>query len=308
MKKILLLGVLLGITLVACKKKDNDEPATTAVQNEPRLIFKFKFDSTQVRLNDSGQVASLPSTHRAQCPKFNKLSAHYIELSGDFDSVGKGKVLYRAPETTTGGANAIDFNQSVRVGDGEEFFSVPIKNLTAGSYKWLRVSVAYQNYDIKYKNTAIPSGYGTGTIASFIGFNTYITNYTIKNTSQPINGNKLQGFWGFETNVLGTNYVSSGQSAVTTVPNPNLANSPIPAGSCLVTGKFIGSGGSTSPLVITGSETKDIIVTVSMSTNNSFEWEEHGGDNYFEPVNAANSSVQDIVVDMGIRGMIPKWE
>ena len=307
MKKILLLTVLLGLTLVGCKKKDKDEQAQTA----PRLIFKFKFDSTQVRLDGFGNVATLPSNHRAQCPKFNKMSAHYIELSpNDLTAVGSGVQLYKAADVTTGGATAIDFNQSVRVGEGQEFFSVPLSQVSAGSYKWLRVSLAYQNYDIKYKNTAIPGGFGTGTIASFIGYNTYITNYTIKNQSVTVNGNRLQGYWGFETNVLGTNYTSTGQApaGATTVVNPNHSNSPIPAGSCLVTGQFINASGNNSPLVITGNETKDIIVTVSLSTNNSFEWVEHGGDNYFEPVNTSNTAVQDTVVDMGIRGMIPKWE
>ncbi|MDP2387128.1 MAG: hypothetical protein Q8M29_12200 [Bacteroidota bacterium] len=309
MKKIFLFSLVLVISLVSCKKKtieEEDDHTHTA----PRLIFKFKFDSTQVRLNDSGQVSLLPSNHGAQCPKFNKMSAHYIEISGDFDSVGKGKVLYRAPEVTTGGSLAIDFNQSVRVGDGQEFFSIPLSQVSAGIYKWLRVSVAYQNYDIVYKNTVIPSGFGTGTIASFIGFNTYITSYTIKNQSQAINANKLQGYWGFETTVLGTSYVSTGQAppGATTVPNPNLANSPIPAGSCLVTGQFKAANGANAPLIIQGTEEHDIIVTVSLSTNNSFEWVEHGGDSYFEPVNATNPLVQDTVVDMGIRGMVPKWE
>ncbi len=307
MKKIFLLSIVLAISLVSCKKKTTEEE-DGHTHTAPRLIFKFKFDSTQARLNSAGVVSTLPANHRAQCPKFNKMSAHYIELSGDLDSVGKGRVLYRAPEVTTGGSLAIDFNQSVRVGDGQEFFSIPLSQVAAGTYKWLRVSVAYQNYDIKYKNTVIPSGYGTGTIASFIGFNTYINNYTIKDSSVHIGGNRLQGYWGFETTVLGTKYVSSGQSGVTTVPNPNLANSPIPAGSCLVTGQFLAANGANSPLIIQGNEEHDIIVTVSLSTNNSFEWEENGGDNYFEPTNTGNPSVQDTVVDMGIRGMIPTWQ
>jgi hypothetical protein len=41
------------------------------------------------------------------------------------------------------------------------------------------------------------------------------------------------------------------------------------------------------------------VITVSLSTNKSFEWTELDGDNKFEPVNG------ETVVDMGIRGMLP---
>ena len=115
-------------------------------------------------------------------------------------------------------------------------------------------------------------------------------------------GNHLQGYWGFWTNVAGQDYFADGQSAGTTVVNPNFANSPIPAGSCLVTGEFYKKSiSSVSPLVITGNETQDIIITISLSTNKSFEWKEMTVDGLFEP------SAQETVVDMGLRGMIPKY-
>jgi len=305
MKKILFFSVL-ALAIVSCKKKDNTTDEDTHVHTEPKLIFKFKFDSTQVRLDNLGNTSLMPANHRGQSPKFNKMSAHYVELApGDLTAVGAGKILYHAPETTTGGATAIDFNQSIRVGEGQEFLSIPLKNISAGTYKWLRVSLSYQNYDIVYKSSLLPgSGLGTGTIASFVGYNSYIGNYTIKTQVKTVNANKLQGYWGFETNVLGTYYTITGQTVAgaTTVVNPNAANSPIPAGSCLVTGQFVNAAGSNSPLTITGSEEHDIIVTVSLSTNKSFEWKENGTDNYYEP------SAGDTVVDMGLRGMIPKWE
>jgi len=296
--------MLVAVTFFAsCKKKTAEEENQTTIA-EPRLIFKFKFDPTQVRLNNGGGVSSLPSNHRAQSPRMNKMNAHYIELAqNDLTALGAGKILFHAPETTLGGSTAIDFNQSVRVGDGQEFFSIPLKNIGAGVYKWLRVSLAYQNYDIVFKDANIPGNQlATGTIASFVGYNTYITNYTIKNQSQTVNSNKLQGYWGFENQVLGQNFVQTGQSASTTVVNPNFQNSPIPAGSCVVTAQFVKPGGLPSQLVIVGNETQDIVVIVSLSINNSFEWLETNNDNYFEP------SAGDQVVDMGIRGMIPYWQ
>lgn len=263
----------------------------------PKLVFKFKFDSTQVRLDNLGNPVVMPANHRAQHPRFNLMSAHYIELAPNaFTALGAGVILYHAPQTMAGGADAIDFNQGVKVGEGVSFFSMNLKDITPGTYEWLRVSLAYQNYDINYRINS-PSVYdGVGTIASFIGFNTYITSYNINTQSITVNDDRLQGYWGFETTIpfVGP-YTVTGQAppGATTVPNPLFASSPIPAGSCVVTASF------SSPLVITGNETQDIVVEVSLSINNSFEWIESGGNNLYEPLDG------DTVIDMGVRGMIP---
>lgn len=262
---------------------------------EPQLVFKFRFDPTQQRLDNIGQPQTLPPNHRAQNPTFNQISAHYIELAPNaLTALGAGKVLYHAPQTTAGGSDAIDFSQSIRVGEGEVFFSYPLEDIPAGTYEWIRVSLAYQNYTVNYRINppTVPIVFdGTGTVASFIGFNTYITNYTISTQNVAVNGNRLQGYWGFET----LSQVVTGQAppGATTVPNPIWNTSPVPAGSCVVTGPF------TSPLVITGSESEDIVITLSLSTNQSFEWVEHGNNNYYEPLDG------DTVVDMGVRGLVP---
>lgn len=271
-------------------------------KNDPKLVFVFQFDSTQVRLNNIGQPAGMPANHRAQHPQFRQMSAHYIELAQGIVPLGAGAVLYFAPETTAGGENAIDFNQSVSVGANVPFFEIPLKEVPPGSYDWLRVSLAYQNYDIKYRISppAAPVTYdGVGTVASFIGFRTYIQNYIINTQPVTVDGNRLQGYWGFETTVpLVGPYVVTGQApaGATTVPNPLFGQSDIPPGSCVVTGQF------SSPLVITGNETQDIRIVVSLSVNNSFEWIESGGNDFYEPLNG------DTVIDMGVRGLIPYIE
>lgn len=299
---------ILALLLTAfngCKKTET---------TDPKLIFKFKFDPTQVRYDSFGNLqTSLPAGHAGQSPSFNAMSAHYIELTpGALTQVGAGTVLYHAPEVSTGGATAIDFSQSKFAKDGETFYEMPLRDVVAGEYEFLRVSLAYQNYDVNlyldtiynYLGVNVPiQGDYPCTVASFIGYNTYLTNYSVKNQSINVNANKKQGYWGFEmsTNFYGQPYnlLTSGQAPVgaTTVVNPIAATSPIPAGSCLVTGSF----GSGSKLKITGSETKDIVVTVSLSTNKSFEWIEATGheDGKWEP------SKGEVIVDMGIRGMIP---
>jgi hypothetical protein len=107
-----------------------------------------------------------------------------------------------------------------------------------------------------------------------------------------VNGNRLQGYWGFET--VGVTVDGQAPEGATTVPNPIFDTSPIPAGSCLVTGQFA------STLTITGNETEDIIITLSLSNNNSFGWVDLTEDGLFEP------EAGETVVDMGIRGLIPK--
>lgn len=110
-----------------------------------------------------------------------------------------------------------------------------------------------------------------------------------------VNANKLQGYWAFEVhNPPLPQAVFDGQAPGTTVVNPIQATSPIPAGSCVVTGAFA------SPLTITGNETEDVVITVSLSTNKSFEWVDVNGNQRFDVETGFET-----IVDMGIRGMIP---
>jgi hypothetical protein len=288
--KCIVLPAVLLLAISSCKKSSSDN---NPVADGPHINFVFKFDSTQARLNAFGQPVGVAAGNDAQSPVFNVMSAHYVEMTpNEFTGLGAGAVLYKAPETSVGGNNAIDFNQSVFKGNGETFLSVPIKSFAAGTYNWLRVSLAYQNYNIKFRSGG--QNY-VGTLASFIGFRTYVQSYKIKNSTVAVNGNKDQGYWGFETDVPGVgNFVNTGQApaGATTVPNPLFATSPIPQGSCLVTGKFA------APLVVTGAETSDITIVVSLSINKSFEWKEITGPGTFDPPS-------DYAVDMGIRGMIP---
>ena len=276
------------IAFASCKKSDT---TTTAV----KVNFIFKFDSTQVRLNGIGVPVAVPAGHGAQSPRFNTMSAHYVELTPSaITPLGSGAVVYRAAEVGTAPNNAIDFSKANFAGNNQTFLSIPLSQLAAGTYTYLRVSLAYQNYNVY---VSIPGQTINATIASFIGFNTYISSYKIKDSTVIVNGNKKQGYWAVEASVPGFGLVSSGQApeGATTVPNPLFATSAVPAGSCVVTGAFA------SPVVITGNETSDINIQVSLSTNKSFEWTETDGNNQYNPLPPNN----DQVIDMGIRGMIP---
>jgi hypothetical protein len=300
--------IALCICAASCTKADNGEAA------EAKLIFRYRFDSTQERLNNTGQPASLPDGNAAQSPVFNSMNTHYIELALNASTpLGKGVILYKAPETDAGGEAAIDFERSVSARNNEVFYAMSLKDIAPGEYEWLRISLAYQNYSVQYhidttitiatdttSSTIMIDQDLTGTIASFIGYNTYLKSYLIKTQSLTVDGNRKQGYWGFETTLSGEGfnemYTTSGQSPEggTTVVNPIFDTSPVPAGSCVVTAAFI-----PGKLVITGKETENIIVEVSLSTNKSFEWKEVVNNGKWDPLKG------EPVVDMGIRGMVP---
>jgi hypothetical protein len=287
MRKIFIVLLLAAtmIPLISCSNDQNEA--------EPMLIVKFKFDPAQARLNNLGLPSTVAAGNAAQSPIFNTISSHYLELAPNANTqLGGGEILYHAPETTAGGGNAINFSQSKIVSQGETFLKIPLSEVAAGSYEWMRVSLSYQNYQINVRSAGVDYA---GTLASFVGFNTYLTTFNIGNAIFPVNGNRAQGYWAFGLN--NNPYSTSGQApaGATTVPNPIAATSPIPAGSCVVTGKFA------SNLVIDGTETQDVVITLSLSINNSFEWHEVNADGKFEPGAGEN------VVDMGLRGLVPSF-
>ncbi|WP_299459776.1 hypothetical protein [uncultured Microscilla sp.] len=281
MKKIFLFLLSASLLMGSCQKKTESPQAV----NTPKVVFKFVFDPTQPRLNNLGQPSPMPAGNAGQSPQFNLIGAHYFELTPTSTTqFGNGQVLYQAPEVTSGGGKAIDFEQSILKAGNETYLEVPLSSIQAGSYAYLRVSLSYQNYAVKFN---FQGNELSGTLASFVGFNTYLKDYTIKTKKVSVNANKSQGYWGFETD-FSTN---TGQAPATTVPNPIAATSPIPAGSCVVTGKF------DTPLQITGSETQNIVITVRLSTNQSFEWKDGNANGKWDV------DLNEEVVDMGIRGM-----
>lgn len=317
----ILFSALLILFLASCKK-DNTEPDPTPQPEDPAanmptacmtpnsqpgaegpgLVFKFRFNNQQMRLNSFGNEAGIASGNAGQSPSFNTISAHYVELAPSaWTALGTGQVLYTGPETTAGGETALDFDQAIVNTECEDFIRIPFSAFEPGTYEWIRVSLSYQNYNINYRLNGQDL---TGTLASFIGFNSYITDYKINSDSDPIsvNGNKLQGYWGFETTIpfWGTE-TTLGQvpAGGITVPNPLFNSAPIPAGSCVVTGDFA------EPLVISGTESQDIVVVISLSTNKSFEWVDVIPDGKYEPLNAQLQATGEVPVDMGVRGLMP---
>ncbi len=304
------IAIALLLILQSCTKDPVSPPSTS----DSKLQFQFAFDSTQVRLGSLGQVVGIPSGHGAQSPKFRKCAVHYIELAQDsLTWIGTGAVLYRGDEVTTGGASAIDFSKISVAGAQQIFKEFNFKNIPKGTYKWIRVSAAYQNYDIKYNiiNTGSPTPYNqflnqTGTIAAFIGFNSYIQTFTPSAHTFTVNANKLQGYGAIESTVntgapapynqILIKNTWEGQSGATTVVNPARLAIGVPVGSCLISAKL------DKPLVVTGSETANVLTTLSFSTNKSFEWIDNNGNGKLD-IDGTNAANSDKVIDMGLRGL-----
>ena len=278
---------------------------------DPLVHFRVKFDPLQERLNANGMPAGVTSGRAAQTPSINAIGVQQIELTtNNSTAVGKGAVLLSTPSTVAGGETAVDFSQVKFAKDGEIFFSIPMSQLGIGRYEFVRVAVAYQNFDVLFNMLNVPfSGNFNderGTFASFLGANNYLTQYRVGTKDETVNGNRKQGYWSFESK-LSSAYSSNdrmynGQSPEggTTVVNPIYQTSPLPSGACVVTGKF------DTPLSTTGKEAQDITVTLSFSTNRSFEWEENivrNGKWDADRQAATGQPTIERVMDTGFRGL-----
>lgn len=293
MRKSVFVILAIVFSAFACKKKEGTS------EEGPKLVFKLKFDPNQQRLDGQGQTAVVPDTHSTQTPDFNAMSAHFIELTpNEFTLPGQGVQIYKGATTSQYGAvtidgddlDPIDWSKAIVKDEDEVFYEVPLSSVQAGTYKYARVSVTYQNFDVDLRVGGIDM---KGTLASFVGYGQYISNLPIKSSSLDVNAIKTQGFWAFEDHLIGNVVSGQAPAGATTVPNPIFSTSEIAEGSCLVTGVFETS------FEITGNETEDIIIDLSFSVNESFEWYDANDDGIFEPDSG------DVVMDMGLRGLVP---
>ncbi len=301
-------GVFFFALTTSCTKTDNGEVS------EAKLIFKFRFDSTLQRLDNSGQSAPVTVGNGAQSPVVNSISVHYIELCANENTLlGQGRILFRGIETSAGSEKAIDYDKAAFFKNHEVFFAVPLRDIPAGEYEWFRMEPDGVNLSVVcHIDTTIVMTTDTssqsivisrdqpGTLVSFLGYNTYLNALQLNNQFLLINDNRKQGYWAFETILNGDGFsqIFSDSAQLpagnTTVVNPIFNTSPVPEGSGVITAAF-----TPGKLIITGRETQNIIVEVALSVNHSFEWKEVIGNGEWDPLQG------EPIVDMGIRGMIP---
>lgn len=285
----------------ACDKEENQE-------RKPKLIVTFRWDSTVDRQDNFGDLATIPAGNAAQSPDFEQLGIHFAGLYADkFTAFDQGVSLLETPRVTTGGTNAIEYSSIFKIEGAEDKLEFNLEDIPTGTYEYFRMSIAYQQYKIDYnlKGANLPMGISDdidtrGTLTSFLGFNNYISEHTVGDSTLRVNQNKLQGYFAFQSSVdiMGVSYpfLTTGDAPQTTVPNPINATSPVPAGSCLVTGKM------NQVLTIPANPTEDIELEIVVSINNSFEWEDTNANGKYEPL------LNEKVVDMGTRGVFPRMK
>lgn len=302
----LIFSILIGFALLSCS---TDDPLVTPNLG-PRLNITFTMDTEAARLDNLGNPVTIPEGNAAQHPDFEVLGLHFVGLYPDkFTPYDEGVTVTSTATTGSGGALAIDFDGEVFLNEEINTMSVPLSNVTSGTYEYFRASIGYQKYRIVYNlegaETEIPDwpeGVDDNVdvdaiVASFLGYNTYIGNYIIDKQTVTVNGNKAQGYFGLETTgeIGGYQFtqLTQGEAPQITVPNPIDDSSPVPEGSCVVTGQF------PSALVIPENPSEDINIEVVISINNSFEWEDSNGNGKYEPL------LGETVIDMGTRGVFP---
>ncbi|WP_422859185.1 hypothetical protein ACOKFD_18050 [Flagellimonas sp. S174] len=274
------------------------------------LNITFIMDTNADRLDNLGNPVDIPEGNAAQNPDFEVLGLHFIGLyPNKFTPFENGATVFSSPTTDQGGTSAIDFEHELFLTESDNTISIPLNSIASGTYEYFRSSIGFQQYKITYNLSGIsnldnswPTGINddidvSGTVASFLGFNTFIDSYMIEKQTVTVNGNKLQGYFGLETtgDIQGFpfNYLSEEDAPETTVPNPISDTSPVPEGSCVVTGIFL------SPLIIPESPKEDVNIQMVISINNSFEWKDPNGNGKYEPL------LGEQVVDMGTRGVFP---
>lgn len=240
----------------------------------------------------------------AQNPDMKGFAIQRVELAEDaLTAYDAGQVIYLGPTTTLGGAEAYDFAAEVISDGSTPFLTVDMSTIAPGTYHYIRTSVSYLLFDVVFNLLNVPfMGNVTGQkgrLASFVGENTYITTVSPISLSVTVNANKLQGFWVFETDLSGPmanyNTIHSGDAPGITVVNPISSTSPVPAGSCVVTGELI------PPLVVKSPQLDDVHILLSYSVNNSYEWNDNMVVNGEWDVDVAGITEQ--IVDMGVRGL-----
>jgi hypothetical protein len=282
---------------------------------DAKIHFIVKFDPLQERLNANGTVAPVLAGRATQTPSMNQIGVECLEVAANNSTpVGKGVSIFQVAPKANSGEIMTQFDQLKMVKDGEIIASVPMKQLGVGKFEYVRLAVAYQNFDVLFSMQEVPfAGNFTderGTFAVFLSKSNFIGSHTVASKTERVDGSKPQGYWVFETKFPSAyatlNRLFSGKvpDSTLTFVNPLHQTAPLPAGSNFITGRF------DTPLSITGQENQDITVTLTLSTNKSFEWDESIYKNGKWDSNAqANTGTPSVerIVDVGFKGLKARY-
>ncbi len=227
----------------------------------------------------------MPNGHGAHSPTYNGIFIGLIELLADSTiPFGEGVSLMIQSLTINFSDTGYACCNSL-IADGYVFNVGIDTSAIPNTFKYIRISFIYENFSIWYKFNG--NSYNAS-VAAFLAPKTLAYNYHINDSSYSSFSVKLNGQWELEVDTPGYGTVLRG-IASTTQPNVLSSSSPIPIGGCIVTCPILPT------LFLDQPDTK--IITISISSNKSFEWVDHSDPNYFEPFDG------DTIVDVGIRGV-----
>jgi hypothetical protein len=273
LKKKLISFFLLFIIFESSCHKSEDQYPENRYPEFTNLRFVVKFDSTQERLDNYGNIVSVPAGHSAQSPYDNSILIKAIKFLKDstfgYDS---GAAVY--------------YNSDGSLSYGASYYDNLISSLDApGTFKYIRIYFYYQKFRIKFMQNG---NLMTGKLLSFLWPLNSSYTYQIQDSIVTTDSITEMGEWYLESGNLPS--ILHGQIPnPPTEPNSLFYSYPVPSQEYIVTSPI-------SPnLFLDRPDSKTI--TISISTNQCFEWIEHSDPNFFEPFNG------DTIVDVGIRGV-----
>lgn len=272
-----------------CEFPDSLWPQNTA---PVQLLFRLHLDS------NLASPYILQPGHAAQSPTVLALALEQIELLSEASTLaGKGVMLYTAPQTSCAGAQyylPTNYCKLHLIGDSEIVFSLALNAVPPGTYKWLRLSVAYSEMKIVSRSTS--SGNGPSTFAGFYGESVYLTKIKTQNsvlfpkTTVP----KQRRYYMFYQEVFGQALQLEGYAPRQSIFNEN----PMPTYNNNIYVEFTDLSGNTAkPLLVTGNETTNLEVQLIFGTDKLFEWQEKTADGIFQP------EIGETVYDFGFRNL-----
>ncbi len=263
------------LLILSCRRTD-DSPPDGRYPYQTALHFIIKFDSIQDRLDNNGGLSVIPGGHSVQTPIYNQIAINEIEfLEDSLTAYGYGKTLLS--------------EENLFMNNGSLDLTMYMPGETQTTFHWLRIYFSYQNVSVKCK---INGDIVTGTMLSFLKTHTGLYPSQIGDSIIRNDSSRYQGEWFLEVDTSGFGTLLHGQTPQGSLTQPNILHYswPVQTNSMYVLTCPINPG-------LYFNKTPSKTITISVSTNKSFEWVEHSDPNYFEPLDG------DTIIDFGIRGI-----
>jgi hypothetical protein len=274
---------ILLLQIISCRKKTDESP--DKYPHYSILKINFKLDSLQERLDNYGNISSVPAAHGSMSPQNPKMRIGFVELLTDSGiQPGDGARIFGTGEVIASNDTGyqccqgfLDENQTY------QYLLPEVDNPIR--YYGIRIYFSYQHFDVNYTINDIQY---SGSVAAFLAKKSITYYFEVKDSVYTQYSLKQNGEWYFEVDTPGYGIVQHG-TAFTASPNVLFQSVPTEANSCVVTCPI-------SPVLIMDYPMSKTI-TISISTNHSFEWVENSTPGIFEPFDG------DSIYDIGIRGV-----